>query len=373
MEEFQIPTKIFSGTDSLDWLKQLSGKSILMVCDAFLPGTPTLKGIQERINQSNQVSLFSDVKPDPPLKTIMAGVAQFNQVKPDVMIGIGGGSAIDTGKAIRFFGEKLNQTQLKAFIAIPTTSGTGSEVTSFAVVSDTENHTKIPLSEPYLTPDVALLDPQLVMTAPKSVTAYSGLDVLTHSLESLVSKGANTITDAFAEKGIDVITHDLVDCYQHGDDVAKRQTVHEVSCAAGMAFTNAGLGICHALAHQLGANFQVPHGLACAMLLPHVVAYNAAHSELALHKYAEAIRKAGLASRGLSDRLAIQRLLSRIRQMMLQMDCPQNLRAFGVDVKDAEAKLQVVVDDAKLDATFAGNPVVPTDEDLKAIYRKVIR
>lgn len=373
MEEFQIPTKIFSGVDSLDWLKQLSDKKILMVCDAFLPGTPTLKGIRERLNSTNQVEIFSDVKPDPPLKNIMAGVALFNQVKPDIMIGIGGGSAIDTGKAIRFFGEKINHNQLQAFVAVPTTSGTGSEVTSFAVVSDTENQTKIPLSEPYLTPDVALLDPQLVMSAPKSVTAYSGLDVLTHSLESLVSKGANTITDALAEKGIDVMTHDLVDCYQHGDDTAKRQTVHEMSCAAGMAFTNAGLGFCHALAHQLGANFHVPHGLACAMLLPYVVDYNAKHSPAALQKYAAAIRRAGLASRGLSDRLAIQRLLSRIHQMMIQMDCPLTLRAFGVDVKDAEAKTQVVIADAKLDATFAGNPVVPSDDDLKAIYRKVIR
>jgi len=373
MEEFQIPTKIFTGVDSLDWLKQLRSKKILMVCDSFLPDTPTLKGIQQRLDSSNQVNVFSDVKPDPPLDNIMEGVEQFNQVKPDVMIGIGGGSAIDTGKAIRFFGERVNDCHIETFIAIPTTSGTGSEVTNIAVVSDTENQTKVPISMEYLTPDVALLDPQLVMTAPKSVTAYSGLDVLTHSLESLVSKGANTITDALAEKGIDIIVHDLVDCYKHGDDVAKRQTVHEISCGAGLAFTNAGLGFCHAMAHQLGANFHVPHGLACAMLLPYVVDYNAKHSEVALHKYAAAIRKAGLASRGLSDRLTIQRLISRIHQMMIQMDCPQTLRAFGIDVKEAEAKTAVVIADAKLDATFVGNPVVPSDDDLKAIYQKVIR
>ena len=373
MEEFQIPTKIFSGIDSLDWLKGLQSKKILMVCDSFLPGTPALKSIQSRLADSNQVTVFSDVKPDPPLDKIMEGVEQFNQVQPNVMIGIGGGSAIDTGKAIRFFGEKINHNHLDAFIAIPTTSGTGSEVTSFAVVSDTKNHTKIPISEDYLTPDVALLDPQLVMTAPKSVTAYSGMDVLTHSLESLVSKGANTVTDALAEKGIDVITHNLVACYRHGDDAAKRQVVHEASCAAGMAFTNAGLGFCHAMAHQLGANFHVPHGLACAMFLPYVVDYNAKHSEHAAQKYAQAARKAGLASRGLSDRLAVQRLVSRIHQMMVQMDCPQTLRAFGVDVKDATAKTDVVIEDAKLDSTFSGNPVVPTDEDLKTIYQKVIR
>ncbi len=373
MEEIRIPTKIFSGVDSLDWLTQLKSKKILMVCDAFLPNTPTLDHIKSKIEGANEVSIFSDVKPDPPLDNIMEGVKQFNEFKPNVMIGIGGGSAIDTGKAIRFFGEKINHCELDCFVAVPTTSGTGSEVTNTAVVSDTKNHTKMPIMKDYLIPDVALLDPKLVMSAPKSVTAFSGLDVLTHSLESLVAKDANTITDALAEKGIDVITHNLVDCYRHGDDPEQRKVVHEASCAAGVAFNNAGLGICHSLAHQLGANFHVPHGLACAMLLPHVVKYNAAHCKPALQKYAAAARKAGLASQGLSDRLAVQRLVSKISQMMVQMDCPQTLRAFGIEPEAALEKIDVVVADAKKDGTFPGNPVVPTDEDLTELYRKVVR
>lgn len=373
MEEIQIPTKIFSGSDSLDWLQTISNKRILMVCDSFLLNTPTLNKIKGKVDKKNQVAIFSDVKPDPPLTNIMAGVEQFGQVKPEIIIGIGGGSAIDTGKAIRFFGEKVNHMSIEQFVAIPTTSGTGSEVTNTSVVSDTEKHTKMPIMKDYLTPDIALLDPRLVMTAPKAVTAFSGLDVLTHSLESLVAKNANTITDALVEKGIDVILHNLVECYKHGDNEAARKVVHEASCAAGIAFNNAGLGICHSLAHQLGANFHVPHGLACAMNLPHVIDYNAKHSEVALHKYGMAVKKTGLVSQGMSDRIAVQRLTAKIRQMMVQMDCPQNLKAFGIDPADAKAKTDLVVAEAKKDGTFPGNPVVPSDDDLKTLYQKVIR
>ncbi|EHO50001.1 alcohol dehydrogenase, iron-dependent [Lentilactobacillus kisonensis F0435] len=159
MEEIQIPTKIFSGNDSLDWLQTLKGKKILMVCDAFLPNTPTLDKIKGEVDGNNDVSIFSDVKPDPPLDNIMEGVEQFGKVQPNVMIGIGGGSAIDTGKAIRFFGEKVYQHPIDEFIAIPTTSGTGSEVTNTSVVSDTKNHTKMPIIKDHLTPDIALLVP----------------------------------------------------------------------------------------------------------------------------------------------------------------------------------------------------------------------
>ncbi|WP_125580775.1 1-propanol dehydrogenase PduQ [Levilactobacillus cerevisiae] len=373
MEKFSLATAIYSGNDSLERLGLLKGETIFLVCDAFLPDTPTLKKILGEIDSSNQVTIFADVKPDPPLANIIAGVKQFAPVAPTVMIGIGGGSAIDTAKGIRFFGDKLRKTGIKKFIAIPTTSGTGSEITQHCVLSDPENHRKYPIMEDFLRPDEALLDPQLVMTAPKSVTAYSGLDVLTHSLESLVAVDANMITDGLAEKGVDVITHDLVTCYRHGEDEAARKRVHEISCAAGIAFSNAGLGICHSLAHQLGANFHVPHGLANAMLLPYVVAYNAEHDKVACAKYAQAARKAGLAANGMGDTVAVHRLINCIRQMMLKMDCPRTLQAFGVEFKDAVDMTDTIVANARLDATFPGNPVVPTDADLAKIYQQVIK
>ena len=203
MEKYSMPTRIYSGTDSLKELETLNNERILLVCDSFLPGSDTLKEIESHINDNNKCEIFSDVVPDPPLDKIMEGVQQFLKLKPTIVIGIGGGSALDTGKGIRFFGEKLGKCKINEYIAIPTTSGTGSEVTNTAVISDTKEHRKIPILEDYLTPDCALLDPKLVMTAPKSVTAYSGMDVLTHALESLVAKDANLFTVALSEEAID--------------------------------------------------------------------------------------------------------------------------------------------------------------------------
>ncbi|KRK47250.1 pduQ protein [Secundilactobacillus kimchicus JCM 15530] len=373
METISIPTKILSGVDSLDELTNISNEKIFMVCDSFLPNTPTLKEITSKINSSNSVTIFSDVKPDPPLENIILGVKKYLNFQPTVVIAVGGGSAIDTGKAIRFFGEKILQKDIKFFTAIPTTSGTGSEVTNTSVISDTANHRKFPIMNDHLTPDYALLDPKLVTTAPQSVTAYSGLDVMTHALESLVATKSNLLTDALAEKAVDTIAHHLVDCYNDGQDIQSRQVVHEASCAAGIAFNTAGLGICHAIAHQLGAEFHVPHGLANAMLLPYVVTYNASKSDLALAKYAAAARKAGLASNGMGDKVAVRRLVACIQSMMRQMHCPATLNAFGIDVAEAAKMTAQIVSGAKADGTFPGNPVVPTDDDLAAIYKSIIK
>ncbi|GAX00519.1 1-propanol dehydrogenase PduQ [Secundilactobacillus silagei] len=372
METFSVPTKIFSGVDSLNQLSTISKEKIFMVCDAFLPNTPTLKEITGKVNGSNEVSIFSDVKPNPPLPNIIEGVKQYIGVKPTVIVAIGGGSAIDTAKAIRFFGEKILGEEVKCFFAIPTTSGTGSEVTNTSVISDPEAGRKFPILDDHLTPDYALLDPKLVMTAPKSVSAYSGLDVMTHGLESLVARDANVITEALSEKAIDVIAHHLVGCVNDGTDVHERQIVHEASCAAGLAFNNAGLGICHSIAHQLGAEFHVPHGLACAILLPYVVSYNASKSPEALKKYAGVARKTGLAAHGMGDKIAVHHLTNYIKQMMREMHCPASLTAFGVDPSEADKKCATIVANAKKDATFPGNPVVPTDEDLAAIYQDAI-
>lgn len=373
MEKIAIPTTIYSGDDSLSVLKTIKQATVLLVCDPFLPGTPGLKSIQTQIDDSNQTTVFSDVKPNPPLTNIMAGVKIFNQIKPQYVIAVGGGSAIDTAKAIRFFGERLNQTEIKCFIAIPTTSGTGSEVTNTAVVSDEKNASKTPIIKDHLTPDIALLDPKLVMSAPASVTAFSGLDVLTHALESLVSvdPGANVISTALSEEAIDIIVNHLVTCYKQPDNYEARKIVHEASNAAGMAFNTAGLGIAHSIAHQLGAQFHLPHGLACAMMLPIVIEFNAQDHKVR-DKYVKAAVKAGIGNRNLSPRLEIKRLQNTIYKMMDQMKCPHNLRAFGVDPAEAKAKTEVVVKAARADGTFPGNPIVPTDEQLTKVYQAVI-
>ncbi|MEG0254451.1 1-propanol dehydrogenase PduQ [Vagococcus sp.] len=372
MNRFIIPTKIYSGVDSLEVLTNINNQQIMMVCDSFLPGTDSLKQIEQHVPSNNAVTIFSDVLPDPPLDNIMSGVEIFQQVKPTVMIAIGGGSAIDTAKAIRYFGEKINQENIHCFIAIPTTSGTGSEVTNTAVVSDTKKGVKFPIIKDHLTPDIALLDPSLVVSAPKSVTAFSGLDVLTHALEALVAKDADLFTDALAEKAIDIVSNELVAAYEDGNNLEKRQHIHEASCEAGLAFNMAGLGICHSLAHQLGAKFHVPHGLANAMLLPYIIEFNG-QDKVVAKKYAEAIKKAAIGSASLSDSMQIKRMQKHIFKMMHVMNCPKTLTEFGISEKDVLENMDWVVSHAKEDGTFPGNPIVPTDQELKAIVMKIIK
>ncbi|MGO3110957.1 MAG: 1-propanol dehydrogenase PduQ [Latilactobacillus curvatus] len=371
MSDFHVGTQIYSGQTALDQLDDVQNQQIMLVCDPFLNDSQELQKIKNHFNHSNTIEVFADVKPNPPLENIEAGVTVFSTFKPTVMVAVGGGSAIDTAKAIRFFGEKLDQQKIACFIAIPTTSGTGSEVTNTAVVSDEKNNAKFPIIEDYLIPDIALLYPELVMSAPKSVSAFSGLDVLTHALEALVAKDANLFTDALAEKVIDVITHNLTTIYQQPDNYEVRELVHQASSAAGIAFNQAGLGITHAIAHQLGAMFHVPHGLACAMTLPYVVEYNAQDPK-ARAKYAAAARKAGLISGSTSDQVAVKKIIHQIKAMMRAMNCPQSLVKFGVKAADANEMVGRIIEGAKGDGTFPGNPIVTDDQALALIYKKVI-
>ncbi|MCP8857428.1 1-propanol dehydrogenase PduQ [Latilactobacillus fuchuensis] len=371
MSDFHVGTQIYSGQTALDQLDTIMNQRIMLVCDPFLNGSDELKKITAHFNTNNTTEIFADVKPNPPLTNIQSGVAQFNQFQPTVIVAVGGGSAIDTAKAIRFFGEKVSEHKINCFIAIPTTSGTGSEVTNTAVVSDEKNNVKFPIIEDYLIPDIALLYPELVMSAPQSVSAFSGLDVLTHALEALVAKDANLFTDALAEKVISVICHDLTKVYQQPTNYELRDEVHQASNAAGIAFNQAGLGITHAIAHQLGAVFHVPHGLACAMVLPYVVEYNAQDPK-SRAKYATAARKAGLINGSTSDQVAVKKIVYQIKAMMRAMNCPQSLVKFGIKSADANQAIDRIVSAAKTDGTFPGNPIVPTDQDLTAIYKKVI-
>lgn len=371
MADFYVRTKIYSGKSSLDELNSLHNQKIMLVCDPFLDGSAELEMIKSHFSNDNQVKVFSDVKPNPPLDNIKLGLEIYNQYLPQVMVAVGGGSAIDTAKAIRFFGEKVNNSKLSCFIAIPTTSGTGSEVTNTAVVSDEANNSKFPIMEDYLIPDIAILYPELVISAPKSVSAFSGLDVLTHAFESLVAQDANLFTDALAEKVISVIFSKLLESYKRPNDYALREEIHQASSAAGIAFNQAGLGIVHSIAHQLGAVFHVPHGLACAMTLPYVIEYNSQDPKCCA-KYAQAARKAGLVNGSAGDQVMIRKIVRNIRDLMRAMDCPQSLQQFGVDRKDANEATQRIISDARADGTFPGNPIVPTDQDLEMIYKKVI-
>lgn len=372
MKKLNIPTKIYSGTDSLTILDEIRDKKILLVCDSFLPGTEGLAHVLSHISDSNTVTIFSDVVPEPPLPTVMEGVKIYQTAAPSIIIAVGGGSAIDTAKGIRFFGEKVQDNRIESFIAIPTTSGTGSEVTQHAVMSDPARGEKAPILNDHLIPDIAILDAQMVVSCPKSVTAYSGLDALTHAIEALISRDATMFTDAFAEKAIDIISHHLVTVYQNPENLEERKLVHEASTCAGLAFSDAGLGICHSLAHQIGAKFHVPHGLANAMLLPYIIEFNAQDKENA-QKLGQAIIKADLGTSTLSNQLLIKRLQKHIFKMMKAMDCPKTLIEFGIKETEVYENMDWIISHAKKDGTFPGNRMVPTDEELRQLIAKIIK
>ena len=263
------------------------------------------------------------------LEKIAEGVKKFLQYQPEVIVAVGGGSAIDSSKAIREFALKINNYGKVGLVAIPTTSGTGSEVTSFAVVNDTEAHVKYPLISDSLTADEAILDAELVRSVPPAITADTGMDVLTHAIESYVSINHNEFTSALAEKAIEICGVYLYRAYVDGNDMHARQKMHVASCLAGLSFNAAGLGITHSMAHQLGAIFHIPHGRANAMLLPHIVEYNANINKRsrsqkeylpAVKRYSNIAHLLGLSN--YNEVMSVRSLVNWIQFMQKEMNIP---------------------------------------------------
>lgn len=371
MFQLELKTKITSGLDSFQSLNTIQNKKVWIVCDPFLADSPSLQEVQKNLT-SNEVRVFTDVVPDPPIEKVAIGVTSITEFMPNIVIAVGGGSAIDQAKGIVFIFRKLHKNNcIEKFIAIPTTSGTGSEVTNFCVLTDNVENRKYPIVHPSLAPDEAILNANLVLTCPKSVTAFSGLDALGHALEALVTKRASVITDALAEKAISLIFDNLKTCVDKGNDIEARSYMHEASCIAGVAFNESGLGICHALAHQVGGVFHLPHGLTIAIFLPYVIEFNA-KQEKARAKYAQIARKTGLASHNLSDAMAVQRLIKKIQQLTKETNCPTTLNKAGIKTADAMKELEKITQNATSDMTFAGNPVNASLKDLENIYLKTL-
>ena len=382
MESWTFKTQIFtesvnhsvtgSKSDALERLRLLNGERIFIVCDPFLEGTPALQTVIDLISINNTYTVYSDVVPDPPIDSIVKGVMVLRKEESTVLIVIGGGSAIDMAKGINYFCKTIYQVGVKKFIAIPTTSGTGSEVTSFAVITDTKTGVKYPLLDDSLLPDEAILTTFFVKSAPEKVTAYSGMDVLVHALESLVAKKANHFTDALAEKAIELVVENLPTCVVDGKNEVARAAMHEASCMAGIAFNQAGLGITHALSHQLGGQFHVPHGLANAMLLPYVIMYNAANSTVAKSKYISIAQKLCLTSETQDESAQLAALVKCAQFLARQVGCAMTMKEFGIDDVTFKNSFSILVQQAIADRTYAGNPYEATKEDLTRILTCII-
>ena len=370
MEEFRVKTKIVSGQG---WTQHLSGrKRVLVVTDRFMAKSGKVSVVTAAAERHGaQTLLFSDVCADPDVETVTAGVTALLSFMPDCVAAFGGGSAIDAAKAILFFAKKQQPLPDTMFLAIPTTSGTGSEVSRFAVITDHEKEIKYPLVDDQLLPDIAVLDSQFTVSVPPSVTADTGIDVFTHAIEAYVCTARTDFTDAMAESAIRLVYQNLLTAYRQPDDLEARQKMHNASCMAGIAFSNAGLGLNHGMAHALGARFHIPHGRANGILLPYVMSFNAGcHDKLTptATRYAQAARLLYLD--GSSVRQSALQLIRTLRRFMEKLNMPSTIHQAGADRADFEDALDTMAEAALADRCTAANPRECTCEDIKNIYRQ---
>ena len=354
--EFMCKTRILAGQGVLKELKTLNIKRLLLVCDPFFAQNGWAQKIQ-KLSGTEQFEIFDEISPDPTAALAAKGTARINAFQPDTVIALGGGSAMDCAKAMVFFGEKPAR-----LIAVPTTSGSGSEVTDFSIL--THNGVKHPLIDEKICPEVAILDSELLESLPKKLIADTGFDVLSHAAESYVATGSSPFTDALAERAFATVLQKLPMSF--GGDKSCRLEIHCCATMAGVAFTQAGLGITHALAHSLGGEFHIPHGRLNAILLPAVVQ----HNQAARHKYAALARRAGLS--GVADTVAVRNLVHALRRLRQEMEMPDSLLAAGISPAQIWEKREKIITAALHDPCCNTNPQPVTAELLRAVLEEVI-
>lgn len=360
MEQFALKPTIYFGPDALSALEALSGRRVMVVTDGFLASSGLLERVKAHLRDC-AVEVFDAVKPDPSLRLVAEGAAALAAFRPEALVAFGGGSPMDCAKAMRHFAPLAGPLPLWC---VPTTAGTGSEVTSFAVLTDTDAGVKYPLVDGALLPDAAVLDASLLAGVPPAVTADTGMDVLTHAAEAYVARGANAFTDALAEKAFVLAYRSLPEAQAQQGESPARERMLQASCLAGIAFNAAGLGLSHALAHALGGRYHVPHGRLNALLLPHVLRFNG-EDPRAAEKYARLAGLCGLAKNG----RALAAALSRMRA---GLGMPETLSACGVEGRALRADLEALAAAAMADVCLPGNPRPATQEALKTLLKELV-
>ncbi|MBO0451923.1 iron-containing alcohol dehydrogenase [Candidatus Enterococcus murrayae] len=376
MGSFKMATKIYSGSQATACLKECHYQRVLVICDPFMLISGMVKKVTNLLSEASiPYQLFSEIIPDPTIEVVTKGVAYAAAFQPDAIIALGGGSALDTAKAVRQIYQQATEDIAVQLVCIPTTSGTGSEVTSFAVISDPSVNGKYALVDDAMIPDIAILDPDFTLTVPSNVTADTGIDVLTHTLEAYVSTEATDFTDACAEKAMRMIWQDLPKVVAKGENRELREKIHNASCLAGMAFSEASLGICHSLAHALGGRFHIPHGQANALLLPHVIGFNAGietnEDSLALCKYAEAAKLLGI--RSMTDRATVNLLIAGIQKMTRTFGIPKLVTDLGIAEAEFVEAIPEMAAAALKDKCTLTNPREVTEANLVDIYSRICR
>ncbi|MDR5603712.1 bifunctional acetaldehyde-CoA/alcohol dehydrogenase [Staphylococcus coagulans] len=402
MQWVKLPPKVYFEQNSLLYLAEMDKvERVVIICD---PGmvefgyTSLVEGVLRRRKIEPQIKVFSEVEPNPSTDTVYSGLDMITTFKPDTIIALGGGSAMDAAKAMwmffehpetSFFGAKqkfldirkrtykIGKPENTKFICIPTTSGTGSEVTPFAVITDSETHVKYPLADYALTPDIAIVDPQFVMSVPKSVTADTGMDVLTHAIESYVSVMASDYTRGLSLQAIKLTFEYLKSSVEKGDKIS-REKMHNASTMAGMAFANAFLGISHSIAHKIGGEYHIPHGRTNAILLPHVIRYNARdpqkHTLFPKYEffradtdYADIAKFLGL--KGNTTEELVEALATAVYELGHSVGIKMNLKSQGVTEEVLNATIDRMAELSYEDQCTTANPKEPLISELKGIIQ----
>ncbi|MDD6033148.1 MAG: iron-containing alcohol dehydrogenase [Oscillospiraceae bacterium] len=383
---FTLPRDLYHGKGSLEELKNLKGKkAIVVVGGGSMKRFGFLGKVEEYLKEAGmEVQLFEGVEPDPSVDTVMKGAEAMRQFQPDWIVAIGGGSPIDAAKAMWAFYEYPETTfedlitpfnfptlrQKAHFCAIPSTSGTATEVTAFSVITDYKKGIKYPLADFNITPDVAIVDPALAETMPKKLTAHTGMDAMTHAIEAYVSTLHCDYTDPLALHAIEMIHADLKKSYD--GDMEARDRMHNAQCLAGMAFSNALLGIVHSMAHKTGAAYtggHIVHGCANAMYLPKVIKYNSKNPEAA-ERYAQIARFIHL--NGSTTEELVDALIAELKAMNASLDIPSCIRDYEggiIDEKEFMEKLPQVATLAISDACTGSNPRQPSQEDMEKLLK----
>ena len=345
MDNFKLKSNLFFGRDSLCALDDIDDANVIIVCDEFIRKSGMVEKITEHLERCT-VHIFDKVVPDPPTEVIAEGINFLSECRADYMIAVGGGSAIDAAK---------------------------SEVTQFSVITNAEKGMKYPLVDEALQPHVAILDPELVKSMPPSITADTGMDALTHAIESYLSTKSNDFTDALAEKSVTLLMRFLPYAYAHGDDLEAREKVHNAACLAGMSFNMVGLGINHSIAHAIGAKFHIPHGRANALLLPHVIEFNAflesGTETVAARKMQRLSKLIGLPYSSVP--LAVSSLCSKVRDMNRLFGIPDTLAKMDICTENVNAIRREMAEAAMADVCTQTNPRKPELMDIEGIIKRV--
>ena len=377
MARFTLPRDVYHGEGSLSELKNLKGKkAFVVVGGGSMKKFGFLQKVEDYLKEAGmEVELFEGVEPDPSIETVMKGAEAMRKFEPDWIVAMGGGSPIDAAKAMWIFYEYPDFTfeeavvpfglpelrQKAKFVAIPSTSGTATEVTAFSVITNYTEKIKYPLADFNITPDIAIVDPELAQTMPAKLVANTGMDALTHAIEAYTASLRSNFTDPLAIKAIEMVKANLIKSYE-GDKEA-RNLMHEAQCLAGMAFSNALLGIVHSMAHKVGAVFHIPHGCANAIFLPYVIEYNRAKCE---DRYADIAR--ALKLEGNTDAELTDSLIKMINEFNDSLSIPHSMSEYGIKEDEFKDNLTFIAHNAVLDACTGSNPREIDDKTMEKLF-----